>query len=119
MASGRPVPAELRDSILKSYFSGEKTIKRLSIETGVSRRAIYQWIEDGKTRCKYRHKRTHRRQLLLSLEEVELLLLMCCECDSILKKPDRAIMRGIEERLLTISDELYTLAAAAGEKVPY
>lgn len=47
-----------------------------------------------------------RKALYLSKEEAEALLLCICEADYVIDADRKIIVRCIEERLLTIADEL-------------
>lgn len=101
------------DAVLLEYYSSGRTVAEICAQHGIPRRTGYQWIERYGHGKRAVNRKCARRAVHMSLDEVELVLLMMCECDKIWKKPtDRAIMRNLEDRLLTVSDELTELQQA-------
>lgn len=114
MPKGVKAPQWLKDAVLNDYYSGEKTIWQIAAEYGIGRRRIYEWRDQD---VKRNHiTRSETKGIRLNLDEAELILLMILECDPIIHGKDRALMRGLEEKLLMISDQLTEIKTLKGEE---
>lgn len=108
MPSGIRIPLEEKKKALIDYYAG-KSVNEICYRYGIKRRAIYDWAKLYGHGKRSFNPRDPRRGMHINLAETELILLMICECDKIIKGADRVTMRNLEERLLLISDELYEL----------
>ena len=100
----RTVPDAVRHAVIYDYIHSFLTICQIAEKHDVSVRFIHSCV-DGKF-----HRNNEpsplRKAIRLSKEEVEVLLLCICEADYVIDDDRKVIARTIEERLLTIADEL-------------
>ena len=103
MPKGHPVSAEIKEAFLEEYYRGELSVNDLCLKYNIGRRTVYDWIKPGHGR---HHVFTRRKSVFMSYKEIELVLLMIMECESILDDKDSRTAKLLEERLLEASDEL-------------
>lgn len=92
-------PDSVRSAVLLAYFQGEQTVEQICRNYGVSRRTVYAWASGSHARI--HSTRQSRKAIYLTLDEVELLLLLFLESN-----PSNPIAKQLEDRLLNVADEL-------------
>jgi transposase-like protein len=90
---------------VKAYYDGIETVDEICYTLGVSRSTLYSWVRANRIK-KRRRTIKNRRALNLSKDETELLLLVILEADAAIPEDKKAMLRGIENRLLNIADDL-------------
>ena len=98
-------PKEKISEILSAYADGEMTVDDICTRYGVARRTVYQWAEKNGIKRK-RRTMTDRKAVYMSRNEVETVLLLIMEGESILDGKDLTAARAIEKRLLDIADRM-------------
>jgi len=104
MSKYRTVPDDVRHAVIGDYIHSFLTLDQIAEKHNVSLRFIHSCV-NGKFHRK-NNPSPMRKALYLSKEDAEALLLCICEADYVIDADRKIIVRCIEERLLTIADEL-------------
>lgn len=104
MPKGIRISDDVKNEIRKDYYEKSMTVDEIAAKHGVYRRRVYDYIKADR-RSAYTVKRA-RKMTYLSKDEVELILLLLCECDCIIKGKNKVIASCLEERLLNMADAM-------------
>ena len=100
----RTVPDNVKHQVIRDYIHSFLTLDQIATKHNVSLRYVHTCTE-GKFHRNNAPQPT-RKSLRLSKEETETLLLCICEADYVIDEDRKVIAHMLEERLLTIADEL-------------
>jgi len=106
MPKGFPIAPEVKQKVLQQYYGGDLTVKQICTQYGFKARTVYDWIEVKGHGARRSCADNKRRQIRLTAEEIELLLLLMGKCAQDLSRRELAIMAPLEVRLLDAADEL-------------
>lgn len=104
MPKGKRTPDSVKNAIRNDYYEKLMTVDEIAAKYNVHRRRVYDYVKADR-HSPYSVKRM-RKMTYLSKDEVELILLLLCECDGILKGKNRITAKCIEERMLNLADAM-------------
>lgn len=107
MPKGVRISEIVKDDIRRDYYERCMTVDAIAEKYNVHRRRIYDYVKaDRYTSYAIKHK---RKMTYLSKDDVELILLLIMECDSILKDKNKIIAKCLEDRMLQMADDMTQL----------
>lgn len=104
MPKGIRIPDSVKSNIRRDYYEKSTTVDEIAAKYGVHRRRVYDYVKADRFNPYSTGKK--RKMTYLSKDDVELILLLLCECDSILKGRYKDLAKCLEERMLKMADDL-------------
>ena len=104
MPKGVYLSDSVKNGIKNDYYERKMTVDEIAAKYSVGRRTIYSHIKAD--RYNSYSATGGRKMTYLSRDDVELILLMIQECDHIFKGNNKSHSKVLEERMLTMADNM-------------
>ena len=104
MPSGVRVPESVKNDIRRDYYERCMTVDAIAAKHGVCRRRVYDYVKADRHTSYAVHKT--RKMTYLSRDDIELILLLLAECETVLEGKQKILARVLEDRMLQLADDL-------------
>lgn len=104
MPKGVRIPDAVKNNIRKDYYEKYMTVDAIAAKYNVYRRRVYDYVKANRYNSYATGKR--RKMTYLSRDDIELILLLIQECDTILKGNNKILAKCLEDRMLQMADDL-------------